>query len=126
MRKTFFGLLAAVVVAFTATSPADAGHKRHHHHHHHFLHNKPVVIGAVAGTLIGVGLYEGWLGNSAIATGLGGTTGGAIAGGLVGGIAVATLVHAATTPCTGFHALFGGKGCKGGKYIGRHKYGWAW
>ena len=121
MRKTFFGLLAAVVVAFTVTSPADAGHKRHHH-----LYKKPIVIGAVVGTVVGIGLYEGWLGNSAIATGLGSSTGGAIAGGFVAGVAAATLIHAATTPCVGFHALFGGKGCKGGKYIGRHKYGWAW
>ena len=120
MRKTFFGLLAAVVVAFTATSPADAGHKRHHH-----LYKKPIVIGAVVGTVVGIGLYEGWFGNTVTATGLG-TTGGAITGGFVAGVATAALIHAATTPCTGFHALFGGKGCKGGKYIGRHKYGWAW
>ncbi len=115
MRKTFFGLLAAVVVAMSISSPADAGHKRHHH----YLHNKPVVIGAVVGTLVGIGLHEGWVGNSLIATRLGATTGGAITGGFVAGVAVATLIHAATTPCTGFHALFGGKGCKSGKYVGR-------
>ncbi len=121
MRKLILALLAAVVVAFTASSPADAGHKRHHH----FLHKKPVVIGAVVGTIVGIGLYEGWVGNSVLATSLT-STGGAITGGFVAGVATAALIHAATTPCTGFHALFGGKGCKGGKYIGRHKYGWAW
>jgi len=114
MRKTFFGLLAAVVVALTISSPADAGYKRHHH-----LYKKPIVVGAVVGSIVGVGLYEGWLGNSAIATNLGATTGGSIAGGLLAGIATAALIHAATTPCTGFHALLAGKGCKGGKYVGR-------
>lgn len=112
MRKTFFGLLAAVAVALTMSSPADAGFKRH-------KISKPVVAGVVVGTIVGVGLYNGWLGNSTIATGLGASTGGAIAGGFVAGVATATLIHAAITPCTGFHALLGGKGCKSGKYVGR-------
>jgi hypothetical protein len=120
MRKTILGLLAAVVVAFAASSPADAGHKRHH-----VLHNKPIVVGAVVGTLVGIGLYEGWLGNSVLATSLT-STGGAITGGFVAGVGTAALLHAATTPCVGFHALLAGKGCKNGKYIGKHRHGWIW
>jgi hypothetical protein len=119
MRKTILTLLAAVAVAFAASSPADAGHKRHH------VYKKPIVVGAVVGTIVGVGLYEGWFGNTVTATGLG-TTGGALTGGFVAGVATAALIHAATTPCTGFHALLAGKGCKNGKYIGKHKYGWGW
>lgn len=114
MRKMIFGLLAVVAVALTAASPANAGHKRHHHHV-----AKPVVIGAVVGTVVGVGLYDGWWGGS-FATSLGATTGGAVAGGIIAGVATATAIHAVTTPCQGFHALFGGKGCKNGKYVGKH------
>ena len=116
MRKTIFGLLAVVAVALMAVSPADAGQRYHH------KVAKPVVIGAVVGTVVGtvvgIGLYDGWWSGS-VATSLGATTGGAITGGLIAGVATATAIHAVTTPCQGFHALFGGKNCKNGKYVGK-------
>lgn len=113
MRKMFFGLLAALAVAFTIASPAQAGHKHRHV-------SKPVVVGAVAGTVFGVGLHEGWWGTTFGFEGA--SVGGSIAGGIIVGVATVAMIHAATTPCTGFHALFGGKGCKNGKYIGKHRH----
>jgi hypothetical protein len=110
MRRGLFGILAAAAVALAVASPAHAGHK-----HRHVA--KPVVIGAVAGTVFGVGLYEGWWGTTFTANAA--STGGSIAGGFIVGVATVAMIHAATTPCTGFHALFAGKGCKNGKYVGR-------
>jgi hypothetical protein len=111
MRKTFFGLLAAVAVALTISSPADAGFKRH-------KVNKPVVAGVIVGTVVAVGLYVGWFGSASLATASSSAAGAATIG-AVAGIGTVALVHAAITPCTGFHALLGGKGCKNGKYVGR-------
>ncbi len=113
MRKMFFGLLAVLAVAFTIASPANAGHK------HRYV-SKPVAVGVVAGTVFGVGLHEGWWGTTFGFKGA--SVGGSIAGGMIVGVATVAMIHAATTPCTGFHALFGGKGCKNGKYVGKHHH----
>lgn len=114
MRKTIFGILAAVAVVLTIASPANAGHKWRHHH---VAKQPAVVVGAVVGTVFGVGLYNGWWGTG-VGAPLGATLGGSITGGLLAGIGTAALIHAATTPCVGFHALLGGSGCKNGKYVG--------
>jgi hypothetical protein len=111
MRKTIMTLVAALAVAFTLSSPASAG-KNHP--------QKPTIIaGVVVGTLVGIGLYEGWFGasNTFTAKALGHTTAGAATGGFIAGVATVALIHAATTPCQGFHAIFGGRGCKNGKYV---------
>ncbi|MBX3512219.1 MAG: hypothetical protein KF826_12810 [Xanthobacteraceae bacterium] len=116
MRKIILTLVAALAVAF-ASSPASAGYKYNHN-------KKAVVAGAVVGTVIGISLYNGssWLGNSSLATLGVNSTGGAIAGGLIAGIATTALIHAATTPCTGFHAILGGSGCKNGQYVYAKRY----
>jgi hypothetical protein len=113
MRKMFFGLLAALAVSFTIASPANAGHK------HRYV-SKPAVVGVVAGTVFGVGLHEGWWGTTFGVEHA--SVGGSIAGGFIVGVATVAMIHAATTPCTGFHALFGGKGCKNGKYVGKYRH----
>lgn len=115
MRKTFYGLLAAAAVALTVASPANAGHKLRHHV------SKPVVAGAIAGTVFGIGIYNNWWGANVVAFPPA-SVGGSIAGGIVVGVATTAMIHAVTTPCTGFHALFGGKDCKNGKYVGKHKH----
>ncbi len=52
------------------------------------------------------------------ATSLGATAASsAVAGGVIG-VGAAALIHAAVTPCTGFHALAGGEGCVNGQYVG--------
>jgi hypothetical protein len=114
MRKTFFRLLALVAVAFSIASPAEAGHKLRHV-------KKPIVVGAVVGTVVGVGLYNGWFGSSSLAT-VSTSAAGAATVGMIAGVATVTTIHALTTPCTGFHAVFAGKGCKNGKYVGKHKH----
>ena len=121
MRKTILTLVAALAVAFTISSPASAG--KHHKH----PHKATIVAGAVVGTLVGVGLYEGWFGSSSsLTTGVFTTTGGAITGGFIAGVGTAALIHASTTPCQGFHAIFQGAGCKGGRYVGPKRAAFLW
>ncbi len=100
-------------------APADAGGGKRHNP------TKPwIVPGAVVGTLVGIGLYDGWFSASTTqAAGAFARSGtGAATGGFIAGVATVALLHAATTKCQGFHALFQGKGCKNGKpvYAKRH------
>jgi len=120
MRKTILTLVAALAVAFTISSPASAGGKHHPH--------KPTIIaGAVVGTLVGIGLYEGWFVSNNVATGaIATTTTGAVTGGFIAGVATVAMIHAATTPCQGFHAIFQGAGCKNGKYVGKRRTAFLW
>jgi len=122
MRKTILTLVAAVAVAFSVSSPASAGK------HHNLLKNPTVVVGAVVGTLVGIGLYEGWFGttNSLTAGTIANSTAGAATGGFIAGVATITMIHALTTPCQGFHALFGGSGCKNGRYVGPKRQAFLW
>jgi hypothetical protein len=119
MRKIILTLVAAVAVAFASFSPADAGVLKRHHV------AKPIVIGAIVGTIVGISIYEGssWLGSNTLAAS---STGAAVTGGLIAGVATATMIHAVTTPCQGFHAIFGGAGCKNGKYVGKRQAGLFW
>ena len=66
------------------------------------------TAGVVGGTVVGLGLTEGWWGASpAIAgTALPTTVAGAAAVGGVAGIGGIALVDAAIQPCAGFHAMF--------------------
>jgi hypothetical protein len=109
MRKTIMTILAAAAVAFTLSSPASAGALKNH------PHKATIVAGAVVGTVVGIGLHDGWWTSKAWTAG----TTGAVAGGLVAGVATVTMIHALTTPCQGFQALaMMNKGCKDGKYVG--------
>jgi len=66
------------------------------------------AAGAVGGTVVGLGLSEGWWGAApAVAgTALPTTVAGAAAVGGVAGIGGAALIDAAIQPCRGFHAMF--------------------
>ncbi len=121
MRKTILTLVAVLAVAFTVSSPANAGGilKKHPH--------KPLIVtGAVVGTLVGIGLYEGWFSNSIQANTIANSGAGAATAGFIAGVATITTIHALTTPCMGFHALFQGKGCKNGKYVGPKRAAFLW
>ncbi len=123
MRKTILSLVAALAVAFSVSSPANAGSK-----HYNQLQNPTVIVGAVVGTLVGLGLYDGWFGTTnAVTRGtIAHSTAGAAAGGLLAGIATVAMIHALTTPCQGFHALLGGSGCRNGKYVGPKRQAFLW
>ena len=116
MRKTLIALSAAAALTATAASPVLANE---HHRHHHNAWVAPAV-GVGVGTLVGVGLYHGWYGASTTAAfgTLATTTGGAIAAGGIAGVGTVALIHAATTPCQGFGAIFGQSGCVNGQYVG--------
>ena len=110
MRNTLLALSA--VAALAAATPASAQPR-----HSHYI---APVAGAAAGTVVGLGLYNGWWTNS---VGLPTSAAGAAAAGGVAGIGTAALIHAATTPCQGFHAILGGfltspEGCVNGQYVG--------
>lgn len=67
------------------------------------------AAGVVGGTVIGLGLTEGWWGASPAIAGaaLPATAAGAAAVGGVAGIGGIALVDAVIQPCAGFHALLG-------------------
>jgi hypothetical protein len=60
------------------------------------------VAGVAVGTVVGVGLYEGWLGSSAFVAAAPATAVGAAAVGGVAGIGTIALIDAATQHCRGF------------------------
>ena len=81
------------------------------------------IAGAAVGTTVGLGLYNGWFGTSAAATAAPATALGAAATGFVAGAGTLAFVHAATTPCQGFHFLFGALNnsaneCVNGRWVG--------
>jgi hypothetical protein len=79
----------------------------------------PAVGGVVAGTAVGVGLYEGWY-TGAVATALPATAAGAAATGGVAGVGAFALVDSVIEPCRGFAAVFGANHneCINGAYVG--------
>jgi hypothetical protein len=108
------------ILVFTATaavllaSPAIAQDARYHA----YAYGAPVA-GAAVGTAVGVGLYNGWWSSAGLPT----SVAGSVAVGGLAGIGTAALLHAATTPCQGFHALFGNfltraDGCVNGRWVG--------
>jgi len=79
-----------------------------------------VTTGAVTGTVIGLGVSEGWWGATAAGAALPTTVAGAVAVGGVAGVGTMALIDAVVQPCRGFSALFGmNKGaCVNGQYVG--------
>jgi hypothetical protein len=79
----------------------------------------PAVGGVVAGTAVGVGLYEGWY-TGAAAAALPATAAGAAATGGVAGVGTFALVDSVIEPCRGFAAVFGANSqeCVNGAYLG--------
>lgn len=117
MRKTLLALSLAAATALAFASPSAAQQRYHHDRHGHYV---APVAGVAAGTVAGVGLYHGWYtvaGTSAAAS----SVAGSIAAGGIAGVGTVALIDAAVQPCKGFHALFGGSGCRNGEYVG-HRY----
>lgn len=121
MRKMIMTLVAVLAVAFTISSPANAGGK-------HNPHKPTIVAGAIVGAVVGFGLHNSWFGgSSSLVNGtLATSTAGAATGGFIAGVATVAMIHALTTPCQGFHAIFRGAGCKNGKYVGPKRQAFLW
>jgi hypothetical protein len=79
-----------------------------------------VGAGAVTGTVIGLGVSEGWWGATAAGAALPTSVAGAAAVGGVAGIGTVALIDAFTQPCRGFAALFdvNSGACVNGQYVG--------
>jgi peptidoglycan/LPS O-acetylase OafA/YrhL len=122
MRKILFALSAVAALAFAL--PASAQDYYYTQDRYYGPNYAPWVIGAGAGTLVGVGLYNGWYGGS-FAASLPSTAAGAAATGGIAGVGTVALIDAATQPCAGFRALFspfrsGPSGCVNGEFVGYH------
>jgi hypothetical protein len=98
MRKALLAVSAVALAAALAT-PAQAARRQPDY--------VAPAAGVVVGTVVGLGVSEGWWGATvAGTTALPATTAGAAAVGGVAGIGGIALVDAAIQPCAGFHAMF--------------------
>lgn len=79
----------------------------------------PLATGAVVGTTVGVGLYNGWWGHGAFVSALPATTLGAVAVGGVAGIGTIALLDAFTQHCRGFGIFVTPREqCVNGEWVG--------
>ena len=116
MRRTFMILPALLGLALATPASAQSGR---------YDRTPPgaVATGAVAGTVFGLGLAEGWWGSSAAVSALPASAAGAAVAGGVAGVGTIAVIDAATQPCRGARALFnpfipGPSGCANGEYVG--------
>lgn len=117
MRKTVLAIatLAALSTPAFATDPNLAAAE--------------LGTGAVAGTVVGVGVYNGWWGSTIGGAALPTSVAGSATVGGVAGVGTVALLDSVIEPCRGFQALFGfnhGR-CVNGEYVGyqpapRHYY----
>ena len=124
MRKTFITLSAISAIALMAI-PASARERQHVVVHPYPATVSPAATatGVAAGTVVGLGLTQGWWGATGAAAALPVSAAGAAVVGGVAGIGTIAMIDAATQPCRGFRALFspfaaGPSGCANGEYIG--------
>jgi hypothetical protein len=118
MRQTILVAAAAAAIAVPAAS-ASAQAVRYYQQPNYVT----PAAGVATGTGVGVAVSEGAIAGS-LGAALPATAAGAAAAGGVAGIGAAALVHAATTPCQGFHMFFGNlftssEGCVNGQWVGR-------
>lgn len=116
MRSTILVVMAAAALAASAVS-ASAQATRYYAPNH-----VAPAVGVAAGTATGLAISEGAFSGS-LGAALPATAAGAAAFGGIAGVGTAAVIHAATTPCQGFHALFGNlftssEGCVNGQWVG--------
>jgi hypothetical protein len=125
MRKTIFRktIFAALAVGTMLATPAFAAPNRYYNGPAYAgPEGAEVATGVVGGTVVGLGLTEGWwgaapaIGSAALPT----TAAGAAAVGGVAGIGAIAALDAVTEPCRGLQALFGMNhgACVDGHYVG--------
>jgi hypothetical protein len=115
MRKALC-VLSVAAAALAAPSLAQAAP---YYHDGNYAAGE-LAAGAVAGTVVGVGTYNGWWGSGAFASALPTTVAGAATVGGVAGVGTVATIDALVQPCRGFHALFDlshGQ-CVNGEYVG--------
>lgn len=121
MRNLFSGLSLAAVTAAAIAMPTMSIAQQAYGRNDTVTWGAPVA-GVVAGTVVGLGLTEGWwgaapaLGGAALPT----TAAGAATVGGVVGIGTLALIDASAQPCRGFQALFGfnKEACVNGEFVG--------
>jgi len=113
-------LLPALSIAAAATLAAPYHSVAGEHRNYSAGAYVAPVTGAAVGTVVGVGLYNGWFGTSAAVTALPATAAGATAVGGVAGIGTIALIDSVVQPCRGFQALLGMNRdqCVNGEYVG--------
>jgi hypothetical protein len=116
MRKTLvaLSLAAAAALATPALAQPAAYHARTSDP------TVPAIAGVATGTVVGVGLYNGWWGATAAGVTLPTTAAASAAVGGVAGIGAVALIDAAIQPCRGFQALLtiNADKCVDGVYVG--------
>ncbi len=125
MRKTFIIVSAiSAISAIALAAPASAQQRRQVVvTPSGYVHPAATTTGVAAGTVVGVGLTQGWWGSSAAAAALPASAAGAAVAGGVAGVGTIAMIDAATQPCRGFRALFspfvpGPSGCANGEFVG--------
>lgn len=118
MHKNFKALSVAALTAAALATPALAQDDRYP-----VAPNAAAVelgTGAVTGTVVGVGLYEGWFGATAAGTVLPATAAASAAVGGVAGVGTVAAIDGIIQPCRGLHAFFGLNKdvCVNGQYVG--------
>jgi hypothetical protein len=119
MMRKILPILSIVAVAALAT-PALAEPETVNPNYGSAYAVAPAAGGVAVGTVVGVGLYEGWFGTSAAVAVIPATVAGAATVGGVAGVGTVVLIDAAVQPCRGFHALLGMNEheCVNGEYVG--------
>jgi hypothetical protein len=115
MRRFVTALSFAAIAAVALSSPSSAQEAQY------TTGVAGPATGAVVGTAVGVGLYNGWYsGVGSSLTAATSTTAGAVAIGGVAGVGTVALIDGEFQPCRGFHALFGANkdACVNGEYVG--------
>lgn len=117
MRKILkFAAAAATAVVLASPAMAQSWNEQNYEANNYIA----PAAGVIGGTVVGVGLYNGWWGSGAIATSLGATAvSSAVAGGVVG-VGVAAAADAVLQPCRGFSAMFNLRPteCVNGQWVG--------
>jgi hypothetical protein len=118
MMRIILSVLAVATAAALAT-PAFADPAESNPNYSGDYAVAPAAGGVIAGTAVGVGLYEGWY-TGAAAAALPATAAGAAATGGVAGVGAFAVIDSVVEPCRGFAAVFGANHneCVNGAYVG--------
>jgi hypothetical protein len=117
MRKYFKALSIAALAAAALATPALAQQDDRYPVN---VTTAEVATGAVAGTAVGVGLYNGWWGTSAAGVALPSSLAASAAVGGVVGVGAVAAIDGVVQPCRGVQALLGVNhgACANGEYVG--------